>query len=50
MYNCLGRQDQEPAGRKEDRQEKALLCFNKLKCYKKYKYLFLKSAFIYNYK
>lgn len=42
-------QEQEPAGRKIDK-EKALLCFNKLKCYKKYKYLFFQSAFVYIYK
>lgn len=42
-------QGQEPAGRKIDK-EKAQKCFSKLKCYKKYKYLFFQTASVYIYK
>lgn len=34
----------------QEQAEKAQKCFSKLKCYKKYKYLFFKSAFVYTYK
>lgn len=34
----------------QEQAEKAQKCFSELKCYKKYKYLFLQSAFIYIYK
>lgn len=41
-------QEQEPAGRKH--KSALQKCFSKLKCYKKYKYLFFQSAFVYTYK
>lgn len=47
MIFMAGGQDQEPAGRKEGKAQK---CFSELKCYKKYKYLFFKTASVYTYK